>query len=127
MATADGVVRLRERQNGYGNVVFIDHHGGKYTTVYGHLSRFDRNIRPGSRVRQGDVIGYVGSTGLSTAPHLHYEVRRGEEYLDPMKVALPQRTTLTARERNYFYRSTAALRRILLNDRSTGQVASLRQ
>ncbi len=126
IATADGVVQKREFQSGYGNVVFLDHHGGKYTTVYAHLSRFSKWVKPGQRVRQGDVIGYVGSTGLSTGPHLHYEFREGEEYLDAMKVALPQKRTMSARERRHFYQSTMALRRTLLSQKSSNQVALAR-
>jgi murein DD-endopeptidase MepM/ murein hydrolase activator NlpD len=123
IATADGVVANREFQSGYGNVIFLDHHGGKYTTVYAHLSRFAGGIRPGARVQQGDVIGYVGSTGLSTGPHLHYEFREGEEYLDAMKVALPQKRIMTAQERKHFYQSTIALRRTLLSQKSGNQLA----
>ncbi len=122
-ATADGVVKGREKQHGYGNVVFLQHLGGKYTTVYAHLSRFAKWVKPGKRVNQGDIIGYVGSTGLSTGPHLHYELRRGDKYLDAMKVALPRKQALSAAERKYFYQSTAALRRALLTEKSGGQIA----
>ncbi|MBT3307927.1 MAG: peptidoglycan DD-metalloendopeptidase family protein [Gammaproteobacteria bacterium] len=124
IATADGVVAKREYQSGYGNVVFLEHHGGQYTTVYGHFSRFAKWLKPGVRVRQGSVIGYVGSTGLSTGPHLHYEFREGEEYRDAMKVALPQKRTISAKERRHFYQSTMALRRTLLSQKSGNQLAS---
>ncbi len=126
IATADGVVQKREFQNGYGNVIFLDHHGGKYTTVYGHLSRFANWLKPGERVHQGDVIGYVGSTGLSTGPHLHYEFRQGEEYLDAMKVALPQKRTMSADERRHFYQATSAVRKALLSEKSSRQLALAR-
>jgi len=114
MATADGVVEIREQQSGYGNVIFLAHQGGKYTTVYAHLSRFARGLKPGTPVQQGQVIGYVGSTGLSTGPHLHYEFREDGEYRDAMKVALPQKRKVTTDERKHFYQSTIALRRALL-------------
>ena len=123
IATADGVVAKREFQSGYGNVIFLEHHGGKYSTVYAHLSRFAKWLKPGRRVQQGDVIGYVGSTGLSTGPHLHYEFREGEEYRDAMKVALPQKRTMTAKERKHFYQATIALRRTLLSRKSGNQLA----
>ncbi len=123
LATADGVVDRREHQHGYGNVIFLQHHGGQYTTVYAHLSRFAKWLKPGASVHQGDVIGYVGSSGLSTGPHLHYEFREGEEYRDAMKVVLPQKHTLSAQERKYFYQSTFALRRTLLSESSDNQLA----
>jgi murein DD-endopeptidase MepM/ murein hydrolase activator NlpD len=123
MATADGVVEKQEYQNGYGNVIFLDHQGGKYTTVYAHLSRFARGVRPGMAIEQGAVIGYVGSSGLSTGPHLHYEFREEGEYRDAMKVALPQKRKVTPDERKHFYQSTTAVRRALLRQQSQRQVA----
>ena len=87
-ATADGMISLVDSQNSYGNVVTINHQD-RYTTVYGHLSRFARGLRRGQRVAQGDVIGYVGSTGLATGPHLHYEFRVNGQQKNPMRVALP--------------------------------------
>lgn len=86
-ATADGVVELTGQQGGYGNVVMIKHQN-RYTTVYGHLSRFGK-FRSGQRVAQGDVIGYVGMTGLSSGPHLHYEFKVNGLQHDPLSVALP--------------------------------------
>ena len=87
-ATADGVVTLVDRQNSYGNVVMINHQG-RYTTVYGHLSNFAKGLRRGQRVAQGQVIGYVGKTGLATGPHLHYEFKVNGQQKNPMRVALP--------------------------------------
>lgn len=87
-ATGDGVIALAGTQGGYGKVVMI-HHAGDKTTVYGHLSSFAPNIRKGSRVAQGDVIGYVGATGLATGPHLHYEFRIAGVHRNPMSVILP--------------------------------------
>ena len=87
-ATADGVITLVDSQNSYGNVVTINHQD-RYTTVYGHLSRFAKGLRRGQRVAQGDVIGYVGSTGLATGPHLHYEFRVNGQQKNPMRVTLP--------------------------------------
>lgn len=86
-ATADGVVELTGQQNGYGNVVMIKHQG-RYTTVYGHLSRFGK-FKSGQRVAQGDVIGYVGMTGMTSGPHLHYEFKVNGLQHDPLSVALP--------------------------------------
>ena len=87
-ATADGVISLVDTQNSYGKVIMINHQG-RYTTVYGHLSRFAQGLRQGRRVAQGDIIGYVGSTGLATGPHLHDEFRVNGQQQNPMRVALP--------------------------------------
>ena len=86
--TADGTVSSFGRQKGYGNYVTISHQGG-ITTVYGHLSRFAKGLRRGQRVAQGDVIGYVGMTGITTGPHLHYEFRVNGRQRDPLRIALP--------------------------------------
>lgn len=87
-ATADGLVTLAGVQGGYGNVVVL-RHAGAYSTLYAHLSRFAAGVRNGTRVRQGEVIGYVGATGWATGPHLHYEFRVNDEARDPSTVALP--------------------------------------
>lgn len=79
-ATGNGTVFCAGQQNGYGNVVKIDH-GFGYTTVYGHMSKI--NVHEGQKVNRGDVIGLVGSTGLSTSPHCHYEVRINNKPVDP--------------------------------------------
>ena len=81
-ATADGVVaRADAGASGYGNHVVINH-GYGYETLYGHLSRY--NCRPGRKVKRGDIIGYIGSTGRSQAPHLHYEVHKNGEVVNPL-------------------------------------------
>ncbi len=87
-ATADGLVAFEGVQSGYGNVVILNHQGS-LSTVYGHLSHFAKGLHKGERVRQGDVIGYVGMTGMATGPHLHYEFRVNGQQHDPMSVALP--------------------------------------
>lgn len=86
--TADGIVSVVGKQGGYGNVIMVNHQG-RYTTVYGHLSRFAKSLHKGQHVAQGEVIGYVGMTGLATGPHLHYEFRVGDQQRDPLRVALP--------------------------------------
>jgi murein DD-endopeptidase MepM/ murein hydrolase activator NlpD len=81
-ATGDGVVkRAVKKKGGYGYHMVIDH-GYEYKTLYAHMSRF--KVRVGEKVKRGDVIGYVGSTGTSTAPHLHYEVIKNGEKINPM-------------------------------------------
>ncbi|MGB8518302.1 MAG: peptidoglycan DD-metalloendopeptidase family protein [Gallionella sp.] len=86
--TADGTVAVVGKQNGYGNVIMVNHQG-RYTTVYGHLSRYAQGLHNGQHVAQGEVIGYVGMTGLATGPHLHYEFRVDGQQHDPLRVALP--------------------------------------
>jgi murein DD-endopeptidase MepM/ murein hydrolase activator NlpD len=90
-AAGDGVVRGAEAKGGYGNWIEIEHEPGppgakaaKLATVYGHLSGFARGIAPGARVKQGDIIGYVGSTGRSTGPHLHFEILQNGRPTNPM-------------------------------------------
>jgi murein DD-endopeptidase MepM/ murein hydrolase activator NlpD len=105
-ATADGVVEFSGRHaGGYGNLVVLRHQS-KYTTWYGHLSGFASGIRKGARVAQGDVIGYVGATGLATGPHLHYEFRINDIHHDPLRVAMPAAPPITAE--NYAAFSAAA-------------------
>jgi murein DD-endopeptidase MepM/ murein hydrolase activator NlpD len=86
--TADGTVSVVGKQGGYGNVIMVNHQG-RYTTVYGHLSRFAAGLHSGQHVAQGEVIGYVGMTGLATGPHLHYEFKVDGQQHDPLRVALP--------------------------------------
>lgn len=88
-ATGDGVVVSAGRKGGYGNAVVLQH-GKSYRTLYGHLSRFASGMRAGRRVRQGDVIAYVGATGWATGPHLHYEFQINGVHKDPLKVELPK-------------------------------------
>ncbi|TAD87816.1 MAG: M23 family metallopeptidase [Alphaproteobacteria bacterium] len=94
-AAGDGVVeRVSHEPRGYGNLVRI-RHSGEFATLYAHLSRFGPGIRPGQRVRQGQVIGFVGSTGLSTGPHLHYEVHRAGRPVNPTALRMPTGRSLT--------------------------------
>jgi murein DD-endopeptidase MepM/ murein hydrolase activator NlpD len=100
-ATADGFVEFAGSRGGYGNVVILRHQT-QYTTLYGHLSAFGRGVRTGARVSQGDVIGYVGSTGLATGPHLHYEFRINDVHQDPLTVAMPDAPPITSDRRATF-------------------------
>ena len=80
MATADGVVKTSKYYGSFGNFIEIDH-GNGYVTAYGHLSK--RNVEKGQKIERGQIIGKVGNTGRSTAPHLHYEVRLNAQHLNP--------------------------------------------
>jgi len=101
LSTADGHVISAGSRGGYGNAVEI-RHGSGITTLYAHLSRFAGGIRAGARVRQGDPIGYVGSTGYATGPHLHYEFKVGGVHQNPLRVALPKAEPVPARLRSQF-------------------------
>lgn len=94
MASGNGVVKMARWHGGYGNFIELTH-TNSYSTGYGHLSRFARGIKPGAKVRQGQVIAYVGSTGRSTGPHLHYEVMLKAKQINPMGVKLPTGRELT--------------------------------
>lgn len=87
-ATSDATVAFVGKQNGYGNLIVLQHRGN-YSTAYGHLSAFAKGLHKGSKVSQGDVIGYVGMTGMATGPHLHYEFRVAGVQRDPLTVAMP--------------------------------------
>jgi murein DD-endopeptidase MepM/ murein hydrolase activator NlpD len=88
-AAGDGKVIHVGTQGGYGRLVVI-RHGGRYTTAYGHLNGYARGIRVGAKVKQGQIIGYVGSSGLATGPHLHYEFRVNGVHRNPLTVKLPE-------------------------------------
>ncbi|MGY2048730.1 M23 family metallopeptidase [Methylobacterium sp. JK268] len=94
MATGDGIVVAAGARSGYGNRVEIQH-ANNYVTAYNHMARIARGIGPGARVRLGQVIGAVGTTGLSTGPHVHYEVAINGRFVDPMKIRLPSAHELT--------------------------------
>lgn len=88
-AAGNAKIAFRGWKSGYGNTVVLQHNN-QYTTLYGHLSRFADNLRVGSRVGQGQTIGFVGMTGLATAPHLHYEFRVNGVHRDPLSIVLPK-------------------------------------
>ena len=92
-ATGEGVVQSIGWKSGYGRTIVI-RHGGEITTLYAHLNAYHSSISKGVKVSQGQTIGYVGDSGLATAPHLHYEFRIGEKRTDPLKVALPSAAPL---------------------------------
>ena len=88
-ASGNGTVEKVGWEGGYGKYIRIKHANG-YETAYGHMTAFARSTQPGARVRQGQVIGYVGSTGLSTGPHVHYEILVNGRFVDPLRVKLPR-------------------------------------
>lgn len=111
-AAGDGRVKFVGQQGGYGNVIEIEH-GSGVVTVYGHLSRFAPKLHRGQRVAMADVIGYVGSTGLATGPHLHYEYRVRGVHKNPQTVPLPNAEPIPAAELDHFMAATADLVNII--------------
>jgi murein DD-endopeptidase MepM/ murein hydrolase activator NlpD len=100
-AAGDGKIIWRGKKGGYGNCVIVQH-GGNITTLYGHMNNFRKGQKTGSRVSQGDVIGYVGKTGLASGPHLHYEFRVNGVHKNPQTVKLPQAASIDNAERKKF-------------------------
>lgn len=107
-ATGDGVVEFAGWRGGYGNLIVLNHHGG-FSTYYGHLRGFARGLRRGTRVAQGDVIGYVGQTGLATGPHVHYEFHAHGQNRNPLAISFPAAQPIAARELAAFKRATGLL------------------
>ncbi len=107
-ATSNGIVAFSGSQRGYGNLVVLKHNG-KFETAYGHLSRFAGGLSKGKRVNQGEVIGYVGSTGMATGPHLHYELRVDGLQRDPTKLALPTAPPISKKDMAAFHTTTQSL------------------
>ncbi len=100
-AVGDGVITIRGVLGGYGNMVRVRHANG-YETGYGHMSGFAPNQTIGAYVRQGDIIGYVGSTGLSTGPHVHFEMKKNGAYVNPASEILPPANPLIADDLDFF-------------------------
>jgi murein DD-endopeptidase MepM/ murein hydrolase activator NlpD len=100
-AVGDGKVIFKGRKGGYGRVVILQH-GSKYTTLYAHMNSYNRKIRRGKQVKQGQIIGYVGSSGLATGPHLHYEFRINGVHRNPLTVPLPSAAPIARKYRNDF-------------------------
>ena len=109
-AAGDGIIASIGRNGAYGRYIRI-RHNARYVTAYGHLHRYARKLRRGKRVRQGQVIGYVGSSGRSTGPHLHYEILVDGRRKNPMRLRLPAGRRLTGAERRRFDATRAGLDR----------------
>ena len=107
LSTADGKVVFVGRKGDYGKTVILKH-GGKYQTLYAHLSKYGKAVRKGRWVQQGQIIGYVGNTGLSTSPHLHYELWRNGKRTNPLKLKLPRAASVDQNEKTEFLRKASA-------------------
>lgn len=119
-ATADGRVEYAGNKGGYGRVVILQH-AGRQSTLYGHMNGFAKNIRTGARVSQGQVIGYVGASGLASGPHLHYEFRVNGMHVDPLKVKTIQASPIAASEKAAFL--AEANRLVAMLDNFAGRTA----
>lgn len=108
-SSGDGIVEYVGQQRGYGNVIEIRHRGG-ISTLYAHLRGFARGLSQGAKVSQGDVIGFVGSTGWATGPHLHYEFRIDGQHVDPLSIVMPGSAPLDAAELEQFVAQSGGLR-----------------
>ena len=107
-ATGNGTVVYLGRKGGYGRVIVLKH-GGTYSTLYGHLSAYARNLSTGNKVKQGQIIGYVGMSGLATGPHLHYEFRVNGVHRNPLTVKLPKADSIPDTEMADFKAKTGSL------------------
>lgn len=123
-SVADGIVDFAGRQGGYGNLLIIRHQG-TYSTAYGHLNGFASGVRKGTRVAQGETIGYVGQTGLASGPHLHYEFRVRDQQVNPLAVTLPTTIPLEAAQLPRFKANTEPLRAQVQLAKESTSVASL--
>ena len=117
-AAGKGVVRRAEWNGGYGRYVEIAH-PGPFRTAYGHMARFADGVEPGTRVTQGEIVGYVGNSGRSTGPHLHYEIQKHGEAVNPRDLDLPTGHTLSGEARERFEARVAEIDR--LRDELTGE------
>ena len=121
-STSDGKIVFRGVKNGYGNVVEIEH-GAKYSTLYAHMSGFKSGHTVGSRVKQGEVIGYVGNTGLATGPHLHYEFRIDGQHVNPVTAKLPRSIPMDKSLLAKFKNQTQSLMAQLQQTKNSTQLA----
>ena len=122
LAAGDGTVERVGREGGYGNYVRIRHANG-FATAYGHMLRFAPGLESGITVKQGQVIGYVGSTGLSTGPHCHFEVMVNGKFVNPMTIQVPRGLQLTGRQLAEFQRERKRIETLMQMDPVTSRVA----
>ena len=107
-AVGDGKVIFKGTKGGYGRVIILQH-GSKYSTLYAHMNSYNKKMKHGTRVKQGQVIGYVGSSGLATGPHLHYEFRLNGVQRNPLTVPLPSASPIAKKYRNDFQATAETL------------------
>ena len=123
-AAGDGVVEKAQWVSGYGRYVELKHVNG-FETAYGHMNKIADGMKPGTRVRQGELIGYVGSTGNSTGNHLHFEIKVNGRFVDPLSVKLPRDKSLSAQYDGQFRQTIAQIRDLMQRDAAPMAVAAL--
>ncbi len=124
MAAGDGVIEKRGRWGSYGNYIRI-RHGSNYSTAYAHLSRYARGINVGTRVKQGEIIGYVGATGGATGPHLHYEVMHAKKQVNPMTIKFPASKKLNGEQLLAFQETRAQAEQKFASLAISGDIAMI--
>ncbi|CAM5462122.1 Peptidase M23 OS=Stutzerimonas stutzeri OX=316 GN=CXK95_13495 PE=4 SV=1 [Stutzerimonas stutzeri] len=117
-SAGDGKVLLAGRKGGYGNTVIIQH-GQRYRTLYAHMQGFAKGVKNGSTVKQGQIIGYIGTTGLSTGPHLHYEFQVDGAHVDPLGLKLPMADPIAKNEKQRFMALSQPLMARMDDERAT--------
>lgn len=122
-AAGDGVIERIGRNGGYGNYVRI-RHSAEYSTAYGHASRFAQGMRTGRKVKQGQIIAYVGTTGASTGPHLHFEILRNGKQINPARAKIPPGQKLTGKELDLFEKKKEEVEKLLKTMPVKSQVAA---
>ena len=121
-AAGDGTIERAGRNGGYGKYIRI-RHNGSYKTAYAHMKGYAKGIKKGKRVKQGQIIGYVGSTGRSTGPHLHYEVIHNGKQVNPRKIKLPSGETLKGQDLENFQAARAEIDALYRQSQGTTQIA----
>jgi murein DD-endopeptidase MepM/ murein hydrolase activator NlpD len=117
-AAGDGKVVLAGRKGGYGNTIILQH-GNRYRTLYAHMQGFAKGVKSGGTVKQGQVIGYIGTTGLSTGPHLHYEFQVNGVHVDPLSQKLPMADPIASSEKQRFFQRSKPLMAKMDQERAT--------
>jgi murein DD-endopeptidase MepM/ murein hydrolase activator NlpD len=126
LATAEGRVEFVGRKGGFGKTIILNHHGG-YKTYYGHLNRYAKGLKRGDTVQQKDIIGYVGSTGISTGPHLDYRIKYNGVYRNPFGIKFKAKTVLNGDELDKFLMESSRIAELFKNnsDRKILQVKNI--
>jgi murein DD-endopeptidase MepM/ murein hydrolase activator NlpD len=124
MAAGSGVIEEARHKGEYGNYVRIRHANG-YKTAYGHMSRFAAGVSDGVKVRQGQIIGYVGTTGMSSGPHVHFEVLVNDSFVDPMSIQVPRERQLAGRQLADFQKERTRIDDLMLRNPVSTRVATM--
>jgi murein DD-endopeptidase MepM/ murein hydrolase activator NlpD len=124
MAAGNGTIEEAGRKGEYGNYVRIRHANG-YKTAYGHMLRIGNGVAPGAKVRQGQIIGFVGSTGLSSGPHVHFEVLVNKEFVDPMSIQVPRERQLTGKQLADFQKERTRIDALMRRNPVSTRVAAV--